>query len=80
MCASIGDTSWEICHFKIPGAFPTEEPFKNMALKLTTEQLVVKARQMLNTAVSSFIITFSFHEHYLALMLVNNHFKMPLSV
>ena len=38
--ASIGATSWEIFHFKnSPYIFPMEKPFKNMALKLTAEQI-----------------------------------------
>ena len=38
--------------------FPIEKLLKNMSLKLKTEQMVVKARQMLRTSVSSFIIIF----------------------
>ena len=37
--ASIGATSWEICHLKIPHTFHMEKPFKNMALKLTSQEI-----------------------------------------
>ena len=39
--APIGATSWEICDFKNSSKYiiPMEKPFKNMALKLTTEQI-----------------------------------------
>ena len=51
---------------KIPHTLFMEKPFKNMALKLTRQQIVVKARQMLHTDVSLFIIIFSLYKHYLA--------------
>ena len=35
---------------------------------------------MLRTIASSFIIIFSFHEHYSTWMLANDHSKMPVSV
>ena len=40
---------------------------------------MVKATHVLRTSTSSFIIIFSFHEHYLARMLANDHSKMPIS-
>ena len=51
---------------KIPHTLPIEKPFKNMALKLARQQMLIKARQMLHTDVSSFIIIFSLYKHYLA--------------
>ena len=51
---------------KIPHTLSMEKPFKNMALKLTRQQIVVKARQMLHTDASLFIIISSLYKHYLA--------------